>query len=249
MKSITVIAGFLATFLLSSLIGLGQTESRSDLLRELEAKRAELAALEKNFLEPGEEERLRYADFLRQPDTGLIRLLPREKFDTEAYKKNKQTIAMRGGGAYYSFIRKTQVYGYGSDISLDQGQLMTGFAGADYGMLHDLGDIPLETLGSETPAVALFAAYRAAREEQVARSEYKRLAQGAELEGLPVKSRLPLKLNSTYLLRSINYLSSDVLVALKVVRIDSDGSAVILWKLLKKYGKPPLTPAETVDIG
>lgn len=248
MKRMMVIAGVVATFLLSSLTVLGQSQSRSDMLKELQAKRAELATLEKNFLEPGEEDRLRYAEFLGQPDTGLIRLLPREKFDSEVYKNNKQTIAMRGGGAYYSFIRKTHVYGHGSDISLDQGQLMTGFAGTDYGMLHDLGDVPLENVGTETPAVALFAAYRVAREEQIARSEYRRLAQGAELEGLPVRSRVPLKLNSTYLIRSINYLSSDVLVAFKVVRIDSDGSATILWKLLKKNEKPKLRSAEVVEI-
>ena len=249
MKRITVITGVLATFLLSSLTVLGQSQSRSDMLKELHAKRAELAALEKRFLEPGEEDRMRYAEFLGQPDTGLIRLLPREKFDSDVYKNNKQTIAMRGGGAYYSFPSKTHVYGHGSDIELDQGQLHVGFAGADYGMLTDLGDIPLENVGANTPAVTLFAAYKPARHEQIARQEYRRLAQGAELEGLPVKNRVPVKLNSTYLLRSINYSSSDVLVALKVVRIDSDGSAVILWKLLKKYGKPKFTPAETVDIG
>src|SRR4026208_506116 len=103
MKRITVIAGFLATFLLSSLIGLGQTQSRSEILRELETKRAEIAALEKSFLEPAEEDRSVYSEFLRQPDTGLIRLLPRDKFDSEVYKDNKTTIGIRGGGAYYHF--------------------------------------------------------------------------------------------------------------------------------------------------
>ena len=240
MKRITVITGFLATFLVSSLIGLGQTQSRSEILKELETKRAELVALEKSFLEPAEEDRSLYSEFLRQPDTGLIRLLPRDKYDSEAYKNNNKTITMRGGGAYYSFFRKTHEYGYGSDIELDHGELSTGFAGADYGMLTELGDIPLESVGAELPAVTLFAAYKTPTEEPLARSEYRRLQQGAELEGLPVRSRLPLKLSSTYLLRSINYRSSDVLVAFKVVRIDSDGSAVMLWKLLQKYPKPQL---------
>jgi hypothetical protein len=248
MKRIMVITGVLATFLISSLTSLGQSQSRSDLLKEIQAKRAELVALEKSFLEPGEEDRIRYAEFLGQRDTGLIRLLPREKFDSEVYKNNQKTITMRGAGAYYSFTRKTQEYGYGSDISLDSGQLQTGFAGADYGMLTDLGDIPLESVGAETPAVAFFGAYQPPQQEQIARKEAMRISQGAELDGLPVKRSVPLKLNSTYLLRSINYSSSDVLVALKVVRIDSDGSATILWKLLKKYGKPKFIRAETVDI-
>ncbi|HVF21485.1 MAG TPA: hypothetical protein VM941_00345 [Pyrinomonadaceae bacterium] len=249
MKRIMVITGVLATFLISSLTVLGQSQSRSDVLNEIQAKRTELVTLEKSFLDPSEEDRVRYAAFLDQPGTGLIRLLPREKFDSEVYKNNKRTITMRGGGSYYSFLRNTQEYGYGSDISLDSGQLHTGFAGADYGMLTDLGDIPLESVGAETPAVTLFAAYQPPQQEQLARKEARRIAQGSELEGLPVKRSVPLKLNSTFLLRSINYSSSDVLVAFKVVRIDSDGSATILWKLLKKYGKPKFIRAETVDVG
>ena len=249
MKRIMVITGVLATFLISSLTVVGQSQSRSDVLKEIQAKRAELVALEKSFLEPGEEDRIRYAEFLGQRDTGLIRLLPREKFDSETHKTNPKSITMRGGGAYYSFTRKTQEYGYGSDISLESGQLSTGFAGADYGMLTDLGDIPLETVGAETPAVALFAAYQPPQQEQIIRKEAMRIAQGAELEGLTVKRSVPLKLNSTYLLRSFDFSSSDVLVAFKVVRIDSDGSATILWKLLKKFEKPKFVRAETVDIG
>jgi hypothetical protein len=249
MKRIMVITGVLATFLISSLTVLGQSQSRSDILKEIQTKRTELVALEKSFLEPSEEDRVRYAAFLDQPGTGLIRLLPREKFESDTFSKNPKSITMRGGGAYYSFTRNTQEYGYGSDISLEGGQLSTGFAGADYGMLTDLGDIPLDTVGAETPAVALFAAYQPPQQEQIVRKEAMRIAQGADLEGLPVKRSVPLKLNSTYLLRSFDFSSSDVLVAFKVVRIDSDGSATILWKLLKKFGKPKFIRAETVDIG
>ncbi len=151
MKRIMVITGVLATFLISSSTGLGQSQSRSDMLKEMQAKRAELVALEKSFLEPGEEDRMRYAEFLGQPDSGLIRLLPREKFDSDSSNHLQKTITMRGGGAYYSFTSKTHEYGYGSDIELAQGSLMTGFAGADYGLLTDLGDIPLENVGVELP--------------------------------------------------------------------------------------------------
>jgi len=47
-----------------------------------------------------------------------------------------------------------------------------------------------------------------------------------------------VKLNSTYLLRSFNFDESDVMVAFRVVRIDSDKSVIILWKLLKNNPKP-----------
>ena len=46
MKRTIVISGFLTAFLLSSLVSFGQSRSRSDILSEIEAKRAELSKLE-----------------------------------------------------------------------------------------------------------------------------------------------------------------------------------------------------------
>ena len=249
MKRTIVISGFLTTFLLSSLVGFAQSQSRSDILKQIEEKRAELSKLEKSYLDPAAQDRELYAAFLRQPNTGLIRLLPRDKFDSETYKQNNKTIVMRGGGSYYSFTRLTHEYGFGSDIELDQGFFMVGFAGADYGFMTNLGNVPIESVGSETRAVAIFDAYKTPRQEQLARKEFLRVREGANFEGVPVTNRLAVYSDSTYLLRSINYRTSDVLVVFRVVRIDSDGSTTIVWKLLKNYGKPELIPAQTVDIG
>jgi hypothetical protein len=49
--------------------------------------------------------------------------------------------------------------------------------------------------------------------------------------------------NNSYVLRSIDYARSDLLVAFRIVRQDSDGSVVLLWKLLKKYPTPALARA------
>jgi len=256
MKRTVVITGFLTTFLLSSLAAFAQSQSRSEILKELRAKRAEADALEKLYLAPSEEDLMRYAEFLKLPNTGIIRLLPREKFDDVMYKDNdamykgiKKTIQMRGGGSYYSFVRKTQEYGYGSDLSLERNQFKVGFAGADYGMLTDIGDVEIENVAPDNKAVNALGSYRAAREEQVARVEYRKFAQGAEIDGTHVYSRVPMRSNATYVLRSINYLSSDVLVAFRVVRVDSDGSATIVWKIIKKFSTPKLNPKEPTVIG
>jgi hypothetical protein len=61
---------------------------------------------------------------------------------------------------------------------------------------------------------------------------------GTDVQGISANRTVPMKLNSTYVLRSLNYRESDVLVAFRVVRIDSDRSAIILWKLLKKNPAP-----------
>lgn len=245
MKKVSVLTGVLVTLLLSSLTSLAQTQSREEVLKEINAKRAELATLEKAFLSPAEEDQLQFSEFLRTPNTGLIRLLPRQKFDSDVYKENQKSITLRGGGAFYSFSRLTHEYGGGSDLALDQGQFWVGFAGIDYGFLTNLGDVPLESVSVETPGAALFGAYKAPKEEAAARTEYRRLVSGVDLGGVPIKSRVPVRLNATYLLRSIGYARSDVLVAFRVVRMDSDGSVTILWKLLRDYNRPDLTTAKT----
>jgi hypothetical protein len=234
MRHIFTASVFVAILSALSMSVFAQTESRDDVLKQIEAKRAELAALEKRFLAPSEEDRAAFAEFLGQPDTGLIRLLPREVFD----KDSKLTI--RGGGAYYSFNRLTHAYGYGSDIELQQGHLMVGFAGADYGMLVKVGDGPVDTITLDHPSVRFLSAYSAATEEPQARLEHRRFATGTTIDGLPVKSRLPVEIDTTFVLRSINYNNSDLLLAFKVIGKDPDGSVTLLWKLLKKYPKPEL---------
>jgi hypothetical protein len=217
-----------------------QSKSREELQRELEAKRAELVALERQILAPSETDRASFAEFLRQPNTGLIRLMPRELYDSEAYKDNKKTITMRGGGAYYSFSRHKHEYGYGSDIELDHGFLSVGFAGADYGMLVKAGDVPIEEITFERPVLRFLSEYVVPNAETGARSEGRKFSEGTLVDGINYKRRLAVEMNTTYLLRSINYGESDVLVALRVVRKDTDGSVIIVWKLLKKYSAPEL---------
>lgn len=222
----------------SSLIAFGQTQSRAEVLKDIETKRAELATLEKQFLAPSAEDRAAYAEFLTQPDTGLIRLLPREKFDRDANKAAALTI--RGGGAYYSFVRLTHEYGYGSDLELYAGYLSVGFAGADYGMLTTLDGVRLEDVSTELPGGMFLARYKAVTNEPDARIEQRRFGTGTVIDGVSYKERLPVEVGATYLLRSINFEKSDVLVAFRVVRQDTDGSLIIAWKMLEKYPTPKL---------
>lgn len=236
MKSIIAVTLFIVT---CSLSALGQSDSRAGLLKELETKRAELAKLEAQFLSPSDEDRTAFADLLNQPNTGLIRLLPRESFDETPQKHGKLTI--RGGGAYYSFVRLTHEYGYGSDIQLQQKHLSVGFAGADYGIMTMIDEVPLENVTPELPPAAFLLAYNPPSEEAAVRQEGQTFRDaGKTIDGVAYRSRLPVQVNATYLLRSISYRDSDVLVAFKVVRQDSDGSVIIAWKLLKKFPKPEL---------
>jgi len=239
MKKFLFATAPLIALMLSALSVCAQTQSRDDLLKEISAKLAELLKLEKAFLAPSEEDQAKYAEFLRLPDTGLIRLLPRETFDT-GNSAEKQQLVIRGGGAFYSFKERTHEYKNSTAIGLEQGQLMTIFAGANYAMLANVGDVPLENFSLESTAAQILAQHTPAIDEPHARVEQRRYMDGTTIDGISYKSRLPLRLNSTYVLRSVLYDTSDAMVAFRVVRVDNDDSAIILWKLLKKYPTPYL---------
>ena len=218
-----------------------QTESREGLLNEFETKRAELATIEKKLVLPADSDRQAFAAFLQQPDTGLIRLLPREVYDP--VESNKGLLAINGGGAFYSFVRLTHDYGQGSDILLSRGYLAVGFAGTNYGILAQVGNVDLNEISVEHPGTLFLANYQAATEEPSARQEWSRFSSGITVDGIKYSRRVKAEVGMSYVLRSIDYGISDWLVALKVVRQDSDGSLIIAWKLLKKFPRPDLARA------
>jgi hypothetical protein len=226
-----------ASFLLLAFLLTGaaaQSQDRSKLEKKIESLIEKLKSKEQEFLAPASEDQVAFAAFLRQPDTGLLRLLPREKYDGK--------LLTSGGGAYYSFTRLAHEYGLGSDINLEQNRLKVGFVGADFGFLTRLGDVSIETVSLQHPGVQYLAAFNAPSKDAEAREEYRRGHPGFDVGGFTYANHLPALANSAYALRSISYRNSDVLVVFRVVRQDSDGSLVLLWKILKRFPVPQFTP-------
>ncbi len=215
-----------------------QTKSRDELLNEIAAKRTELSTLEDEFLSVPDADRTAYTTLLAQSDAGVFRLLPRNLFDSEGYKKARKTIVMRGGGAYYSFVRKTHEYGYGSDIELDQDEFLVGFAGFDFGMMVKLTGAELQDVTAENVEAATLINYEVPQLESSIRREQRRFGIGTVIDGVQFKRNVKAEVGATYLLRSISYETSDVIVAFKAVRKDSDGSMIIAWKLLRNMPVP-----------
>ena len=227
-----------ASFLVSILVFAGsigagpKLQDRLELQAKMESLRAQIQAKEKVFLAPSAEDVSAFAGFLRQPDTGMARLMPRETYDG--------ALLIRGGGAYYSFAQLTNEYGGGSDIGLEKGQLRVGFAGANFGFLTSLGDLAIDSVTAEHAGVRLLAEFNTPSAEPDAREQQRRTANGFEVDGFAYRSYLPATLNTTYAVRSINYSVSDVLVVFRVTRQDSDGSLTLVWKILKKFPVPQL---------
>jgi hypothetical protein len=207
-------------------------QDRAQLAQEIDSLKQQLKAKEIEFLEPSPQDKAAFDSFLSQPDTGLIRLLPRET--------NQNKLSINGGGAYYSFSRLTHEYGYGSDISLEQGRFSVGFAGAAFGFLLSLGNTSIESVDSENPGLNFLLDFTPPLQEPKARKQQQRANAGFSIDEHFYINRLEVKENTTYALRSIDYGHSDLLIALRVVRKDVDGSLIIAWKLLKKFPIPQL---------
>ena len=110
--------------LLSDALAQSSTD-RGRLLDEIELLRNEISNKEQQLLSPAPEDAAKFQSFLAEPDTGLIRLIPREVYD--------RRLIISGGGAYYSFTELTHEYGRGPDISLERNRFSVGFAGLDWG--------------------------------------------------------------------------------------------------------------------
>lgn len=211
--------------------------------RRLAAQRArrqigpvvEKRILTKGLLAPSAQDIAGNSTFLQQKDTGLMKLLRSEIPDQTAKR-----VKVRGGGAYFSFFYLSHDNIYGSDIQLDQNMLSVSFAGSDYGILTDLGDVSLVDVSVDDSRAAFIATYKPARSSLDLRCETQRFHDGVSMNGSLYSLSLPVKVNSTYLLRSIKYYRSDLLVGFRIIAQESDGSVTILWKVLKQYWRPAL---------
>ena len=187
----------------------------------------------------------RIVDELVTPPTPDMRQAESEGF--RVFRLNPREIygwiaTPQGGGCYYSFSENSHDYQHTAQIELQQGYLSVGFAGADYGFMIDLGDKGLSEIGEETPEAKFLYNYAAPTDEPVARAEYRKL-QGYEAEGFVYKNRFPTVVGHSYLLRAITFSRADILVALRVIRKDTDGSLTIYWKQLKTFDRPELKRA------
>lgn len=197
----------------------------------------EKPVLTKGLLAPSAQDIAGSATFLKQKDTGLMKLLPRETLERGA-DRNAKRAKVRGGGAYYSFVFLSHDNLFGADLQLDQNTLSVSATEPNYGLLTDLGDVSLFDISADDSRAAFIATYKPARIGPDALCEIQRFNDGVTMNGSLYKLSVPVKVNSTYLLRSIKYRGSDLLVGFRIIRQESDGSITILWKLLKQYWRP-----------
>jgi len=217
---------FVFVIFLASIIN-AQDLSREQKLQKILDLNNQIRILEKDFLLPDAKD----LEKAQKENFNVVRLNPREKYDRK--------LLIQGGGSYYSFTKNSHNYQDIAQIGLEQNNLKVGFAGADYGFITDLGEIPLAEVSKEILDVSFLANYKPPLNISEIRIE-QRKARNYEANGIIYKSRMPAVVGHTYVLRAITFDRADVLIALKVHRKDADGSLIIFWKIIEVFEVPTI---------
>ncbi|HZS04739.1 MAG TPA: hypothetical protein VFD58_07885 [Blastocatellia bacterium] len=221
----------------------------------------QLPGRERKLLAADPEARKKYETFLRQPDTGLFKLIAvgSPTVSVNDLKVANVVIPIRGGGSYYSFTRHRHDADEWAQLRLLNGELQSGLStqvrvlALNSEMTSTVKFTPdgltafvvpenstLEEVSVETPGVAYLNDLKPPQDPAELAGLVKRLDEGIGAGAFIYKSSLPVRPDTTCVMRSVIYKKADILVAFRVVRQDADGSLHILWKQLRNFPPPGL---------
>lgn len=200
-----------------------------------------LSAKQKKRLEPSDQDRQSYAAILRQPHTGIFKLLTAAGSGTVNVNDHSSVpLPLIGGGTYYSFTKRKHDLNDWAEIRWREGEIEAGFANLTMGFVTLLGDVPLEALNLNSPGVSNLAVFTPAADYDEANQQYRRSVYGFALDGFIYKSAQPVMVQQSYVLRSIRFGAADQVVVFRIVRQQLDGALTIVWKRLKNEIAPTL---------
>lgn len=204
----------------------------ADMEKLVEARVAREADARKRLLSVEPKDVAAAAEMLREPDSGVIKLLPQKKYPQEL-------LGMHGAGAYYDFARPSQHYRTGREMTLREGKLA-----CSYGFFLELGDLsPTDVANlSETPPPGADDATKRQWAEFWSPSRQlppDLVASLGKSEQRGGPRGVQARAERAYLFRSTDdVIDSDILVGLRVLRICDDGSAVIAYRILNEFERP-----------
>lgn len=204
----------------------------------------------------------KYADFLKQNNTGISRLMPDHGCNGLLKKKSDdkmcEKLTMPGGGSAFSFRRETYQFWELADLLFD-GKNFYSLGGLSQGFLVNLGNISLSEVTLQTKGIGYLADYVPAENMDGAIGQNNKFATGVKNGDFIYRKALPAEPDATYVLRSVAYKGEvmrefkripyneldfderkDVIVAFQFIRKADDGSVTILWKKLRENDSPKL---------
>ena len=213
-------------------------------------------------ISPNDEDRQKYADFLRQSDTGLVKLAVDSGCadDTRIVVVTPECLkyTMPGAGNSYSFRARNYRLRRLADIIYSNNSFQSAGVSLE-SIFVKIGDVPLEKVDLQTKGLKFLVNFQPETDNNKRREFDKGISEGFFVDGFQYRRGLPSVENTTYVLRSVAYdgfhmraaegitynefdfdKRTDIIVAFRVVRKDSDGSLTILWKKLLEKKSPKM---------
>lgn len=211
---------------------------------------------------PNLEDSTKYANFLKLPHTGLIKLFP------ELDCTSKGVIRVDGPcenfvplSSAYSFRKTKYISNKFADVGLKDNTFFTNKMFSN-GIIVLLGDIPIESVSANSNGLKFLSDYQAAKSNKEILAKNKDLANGIQEGGYTYSNLLSVLENTTYAIRVIAYRGEilkqapfpykstfnilkrdkrvDIIAVFRVVRKDSDGTLTLLWKELQRKDSPKI---------
>jgi hypothetical protein len=180
--------------------------------QHIDVARAVEAGLSERLLTPAPEWMARKP---MGPKTGVNRILNRGPFDG--------MISIRGGGAYFSFSKRSNSYDDSPQLAMQLWKFDSGFAGGDCGLVEP---VPVQVQGVDAVSLSTFPSYF----RQPARTFYQWHRQQRVRPASVV-------VGTVYLVRAVRWRDSDILAAFEVLEKDAYG-VTFAWKVLQANAVP-----------
>lgn len=199
---------------------------------------------------------------LSQPGTGLAKLIVdigcADSRHIVSAEEKCLKYQLPGNGNSFSFRTHSYRLRQLADITYSGGRIVTTGVLA-HGVIADIGDVPLESVSVQSPAVQHLQAVPQSGDIEGAKVQGELLRAGFERGGIRFSRSVAATIGRTYVLRSIAYRGKvqrsvrgvnyneldfdkrrDVIVVIKVVGIDPEGNVTILYKVISDMRSPRL---------
>jgi hypothetical protein len=222
-----------------------------------------LPASEKKLLAPDLQLTQKFATFLRQPETGLAKILNfnETKALVNDVKSPSAYPQIPGGGTFYSFTKRHHIADEWAQLRLRNGVFQPAYSemkrttvtesggiqqnfnytsGYGWALLTELGNVSLDTVTLENPVIQFLANFQPPMQYQDFNHQLQLNDAGIIADNRIYKSSVPARLNTTYVMRSLNYKRADEVIAFQVIHADSEGNVHLLWKQIARFSAPEL---------
>ncbi len=257
-----ILVGFVVAAAQTGISGLeNQMALRLSILREnIEPLYRKPSKEELKSLAPKPELVKKYDEFLRQPNTGLTKLIK----DTGCAENTKIVVAtddclkytMPGAGSSFSFRVKNYRIPRLADVTFTENSFQAA-GNLLQGIFVNVGDVPLDKVGLQTDGVRFLTDFQPDVEYEKAKTIDRQLSVGIRQGNFLYRRGLYAVEKTTFVLRSIAYNGKyfraikgvtynefgfdnrrDVIVAFRIVDRDGEGNVTIIWKELQRKDAP-----------